>query len=127
MKKLQREYDSAILFITHDLGVIAEMADRVIVMYAGLVVEESSVEELFETPLHPYTIGLMNSKPDLNIKEKRLHVIPGNVPNLSNLAPGCTFNPRCEFAIDKCREEMPPLEVHSPGRRVRCWVVSEGE
>jgi peptide/nickel transport system ATP-binding protein/oligopeptide transport system ATP-binding protein len=127
MKKLQREYDSAILFITHDLGVIAEMADRVIVMYAGLIVEEALVGDLFEVPLHPYTIGLMNSKPDLNIREKRLHVIPGNVPNLSNLPTGCTFHPRCEFAIDKCREMMPLLEEHSPGRRVRCWVVNEGD
>ena len=127
MKKLQREYDSAILFITHDLGVIAEMADRVIVMYAGLIVEEACVDDLFETPLHPYTIGLMNSKPDLNIRERRLHVIPGNVPNLTELPSGCTFNPRCEFAVEKCREQMPPLEEHSPGRRVRCWVVSEGE
>ncbi len=127
MKKLQREYDSAILFITHDLGVIAEMADRVIVMYAGLVLEEAPVEELFEVPLHPYTIGLMNSKPDLNIREKRLHVIPGNVPNLSNLPTGCTFHPRCEFALDKCRMMMPPLEEHSPGRKVRCWVVNEGD
>lgn len=127
MKKLQREFDSAILFITHDLGVIAEMADRVIVMYAGLILEEATVEDLFETPLHPYTIGLMNSKPDLNIREKRLHVIPGNVPNLTNLPTGCAFHPRCEFAIDKCREIMPPLEEHSPGRKVRCWVVNEGE
>jgi peptide/nickel transport system ATP-binding protein len=127
MKKLQREFDSAILFITHDLGVIAEMADRVIVMYAGLILEEATVEDLFETPLHPYTIGLMNSKPDLNIREKRLHVIPGNVPNLTNLPTGCAFHPRCEFAIDKCRDIMPPLEEHSPGRKVRCWVVNEGE
>jgi peptide/nickel transport system ATP-binding protein len=127
MKKLQREYDSAILFITHDLGVIAEMADRVIVMYAGLILEESPAEELFEVPLHPYTIGLMNSKPDLNILEKRLHVIPGNVPNLTNLPTGCAFHPRCEFALEKCREMMPPLEEHSPGRKVRCWVVNEGE
>jgi peptide/nickel transport system ATP-binding protein/oligopeptide transport system ATP-binding protein len=126
MKKLQREFSSAILFITHDLGVIAEMTDRVIVMYAGLIVEEAKVEDLFETPLHPYTIGLMNSKPDLNIQEKRLNVIPGNVPNLTNLPAGCAFNPRCSFAIDKCRESMPPLVDSGPDRKVRCWVVSEG-
>jgi oligopeptide/dipeptide ABC transporter ATP-binding protein len=127
MKKLQKEYDSAILFITHDLGVIAEMADRVIVMYAGLIVEEASVDDLFETPLHPYTIGLMNSKPDLNIREKRLNVIPGNVPNLTNLPTGCAFHPRCEFAMEKCRQQRPELLEHSPGRKVRCWVVNEDE
>ncbi len=127
MKKLQKEFDSAILFITHDLGVIAEMADRVIVMYAGLIVEEASVDDLFETPLHPYTIGLMNSKPDLNIREKRLNVIPGNVPNLTNLPSGCAFHPRCEFATDLCRQQRPELIEHSPGRKVRCWVVNEGE
>ncbi len=126
MKKLQADFNSGILFITHDLGVIAEMADRVIVMYTGHIVEEAAVEDLFETPLHPYTIGLMNSKPDLYLEEKRLNVVRGSVPNLTDVPPGCSFHPRCDYATEQCRHEKPSLTEYKSKRKVRCWVVDEG-
>ncbi|EOD00414.1 ABC transporter ATP-binding protein [Caldisalinibacter kiritimatiensis] len=125
MKELQKEYSTSIMFITHDLGVIAEMADRVVVMYAGHVVEEGNVMDLFDEPLHPYTKGLMQSKPDLCTSEKRLHTIRGIVPNPSKKPKGCTFNPRCEFATDKCREVEPKLIKIGDNRKVKCWLYDE--
>lgn len=122
MKKLQEEYKTAILLITHDLGVIAEMADRVMVMYYGQIVEEADVRALFKEPKHPYTIGLLNSVPTLeDVDEKRLQPIPGIVPNLGDIQTGCPFRSRCEHAFEKCHEENPPLfkrGIHS----VRCWL-----
>lgn len=120
MVQLQKEYNTAIMFITHDLNVIAEMADRVIVMYAGKVVEESSIVELFDSPYHPYTIGLMASKPDLETHTDRLYMIPGSVPNPLFRPAGCQFNSRCEYANDKCFAEDPPLEDIGQNRKVRC-------
>lgn len=125
MKKLQQEFDSSILFITHDLGVIAEMADRVVVMYAGYVVEEAYTQDLFDNPLHPYTIGLMNSKPDLHTGTNRLNVIPGNVPSMIDMPPGCPFYPRCEYAMEICKEEIPELIENYPGKKTRCWATKE--
>ena len=126
MVQLQKEFNTAIMFITHDLNVIAEMADRVIVMYAGKVVEESSIVELFDSPHHPYTIGLMASKPDLDTKADRLYMIPGNVPNPLFRPPGCQFNSRCEFAVQKCFDSEPALEdVVGLNRKVRCWRWEE--
>ncbi|MGV8145149.1 MAG: ABC transporter ATP-binding protein [Alkaliphilus sp.] len=122
MKKLQRDFNTAIMFITHDLSVIAEMADRVVVMYSGRVVEEASVYDLFEKPLHPYTEGLLNSKPDLNLGAERLHVIPGVVPNPLERPNGCQFAPRCKYAIDICREKEPTLVQIESERKVRCWL-----
>lgn len=122
MRDLQRDTGMSIMFITHDLGVIAEMSDRVIVMYAGHIVEQADVRSLFKNPLHPYTKGLLISKPDLNTGGKRLHVIPGNVPNLLKRPPGCQFHPRCEFVMDRCRCELPPLFETGDGRLVRCWL-----
>ena len=122
MKKLQRDFNTSIIFITHDLSVISEMADRVIVMYSGRVVEEASVYDLFEKPLHPYTEGLLNSKPDLNLGEEKLHVIPGVVPNPLERPDGCQFAPRCEYAIEICREKEPALLQVEQERKVRCWL-----
>jgi len=125
--KLRSELGTAVILITHDLGVVAETAERVIVMYAGRKVEEASVAELFAHPLHPYTRGLMNSIPRLALmrREKaaagRLQEIPGMVPALSNLPPGCIFAPRCAFASDLCRRDYPPYEEKRAGHRAACW------
>lgn len=127
MLNLQKEFDTAIIFITHDLGVIAEVADRVIVMYAGKVVEEANVKELFISPKHPYTVGLLKSKPDLDTRDERLYVVPGVVPNLLKKPKGCMFHPRCEFATDKCINQETELLEISEGRKVRCWLHCESE
>jgi peptide/nickel transport system ATP-binding protein len=126
--KLQRELGTAVILITHDLGVVAETAERVIVMYAGRKVEEAAVGELFAQPLHPYTRGLMNSIPRLALMRReagpaveRLQEIPGIVPALSNLPPGCTFAPRCAFADERCRAEYPAYEAKRPGHWAACW------
>ena len=124
MKKLQEEIGMSILFITHNLGVVAEMADRVVVMYAGRAVEESDVVPLFQNPLHPYTEGLLHSVPRLDLAaehRQRLEAIPGNVPNPLYLPPGCAFHPRCKYHVEGvCDREVPPLEEAGEGRRVRC-------
>ena len=121
MKKMQKETDTAIMFITHDLGVIAEIADQVAVMYAGKVVEEASCLEIFNNPLHPYTIGLHNSTPKIGETEARLHTIHGAVPNLANKIQGCAFKSRCKDARKICGEKAPEIEKISEGHKVRCW------
>ena len=123
MKKLQREIGMSILFITHDLGVVAEVADRVVVMYAGRAVEEGTVEDIFAKPQMPYTLGLMKSIPRVDraaLHQERLEAIPGNVPNPLRLPEGCSFHPRCRFAQDKCKAAVPPLEDTGGGHMVRC-------
>jgi len=127
MKKLKRELGMAIMLITHDLGVIAEMAERVIVMYAGKVVEEADVVSLFRKPLHPYTEGLLKSIPRLDDNKERLHVIEGVVPNPLRMPQGCRFNPRCPYAKDICRQKEPPLAEAGAGRLVACWLRDEME
>jgi peptide/nickel transport system ATP-binding protein len=116
---------ASIVLITHDLGVVAEMAHRVVVMYAGRKVEEAPVEELFARPRHPYTRGLLGSMPHLgdSVDEtgKRLVEIPGMVPSLKEPMPGCLFAPRCPNASERCRNEAPPLESHGPGHVAACW------
>ena len=125
--ELQERLGTAVVLITHDLGVVAETAQRVIVMYGGKKVEEAAVDELFETPLHPYTQGLLAAVPHLAAMSglaparSRLQEIPGIVPALVNLPQGCTFAPRCAFASDVCRNEFPPYESKRPGHRVACW------
>ena len=126
--ELQREFSAAVILITHDLGVVAETAHRVIVMYAGRKVEEASVGELFARPLHPYTTGLMNSIPRLDLmrgqtdrSQERLQEIPGIVPPLFDLPTGCAFAPRCSKADDKCRAERPAYEEKQPGHWAACW------
>ncbi len=129
MRNLKKEYNSSILFITHDLGVVAEMADKVIVMYAGKIVEQGKVEDIFNNPQHPYTIGLLNSIPKLTGKRKeQLHVIKGNVPTFYNLPEGCRFSSRCEYVKEKCLIEEPKLvSLGEPDRKVACWLVDGKE
>ena len=121
LKTLQRENNTALLLITHDLSVIAEMADRVMVMYAGKVVELADVNTIFERPLHPYTRGLIESRPDMSTSGTRLNVIPGNVPDLSDLPEGCSFGPRCAFCKENCRAGVPELVEVEPDHWVRCY------
>ncbi|MCG0276216.1 MAG: ABC transporter ATP-binding protein [Thermosediminibacteraceae bacterium] len=120
--RLKDQVGMSILLITHDLGVVAEMAQRIVVMYAGQVVEEAACEDLFENPLHPYTEGLLKSIPKLEGEKGRLHVIEGTVPNPLDLPPGCRFNPRCPEAAEICREKSPALLEMANGRRVRCFL-----
>jgi peptide/nickel transport system ATP-binding protein len=125
--RLRRELGTAVILITHDLGVVAETAERVIVMYAGRKVEEAPVAELFAHPMHPYTRGLMSSIPRLALmrqeqaRAERLQEIPGMVPALSNLPPGCIFAPRCAFASDLCRRDYPPYQEKRPDHWAACW------
>ena len=121
MRDLRERTGTAIMLITHDLGVIAELADRVVVMYAGKVVEEARVGDLFTDPQHPYTLGLLGSIPKLDVEEERLATIEGSVPNPYNMPAGCKFNPRCPFADDKCRQDVPVLAEVKPGHKVACW------
>jgi len=109
LKRVQRETEAATILITHDLGIVAEMCDRVLVMYAGHIVESGTVEMIFRSPRHPYTIGLMNSLPKLTEDEEWLEPITGAPPSLINLPPGCPFHPRCFLARERCRQENPPL------------------
>ena len=123
MNKLRIEYKTAIMFITHDLGVIANMADDVIVMYLGKVVESASVEDIFENPAHPYTQGLMNSIPSLtSLHKERLQPIKGNVPDPRNQPKGCGFEPRCGQSLDICKERQPELKEMAPGHLSACWL-----
>jgi peptide/nickel transport system ATP-binding protein len=124
MRGLKAKTGAAIVLITHDLGVVAEMAQRVVVMYAGRKVEEAPVEALFARPLHPYTKGLLGSIPRLAEAaegRKRLAEIPGMVPSLKEAVPGCLFAPRCAHATARCVAEYPPLEAEADGHWVACW------
>ncbi len=127
--ELQNELGMGLILITHDLGVVAQTAQRVIVMYAGRKVEEASVESLFANPRHPYTSGLMASIPAVpsleENKDARLAEIPGTVPSLSRLPPGCAFAPRCSMAIDRCRAEYPPLRDWGDDHWAACWRAAE--
>lgn len=129
MRDMRKQLGSAMILITHDLGVIAEMANRVAVMYAGEVVEESPVASLFDAPHHPYTKGLIGSIPVLGEVRERLDVIPGSVPNLINLPPGCRFAPRCrarvEHNLNICTEQHPDLVEVSEGHKARCWLYQD--
>jgi oligopeptide/dipeptide ABC transporter ATP-binding protein len=122
---LKRELGMAVLLITHDLGVVAETADRVAVMYAGQVVELADVRALFSRPLHPYTAGLLASLPRLGSARGRLRAISGQVPDPLAFPGGCRFHPRCPVAIEKCRSAIPPLEAFPDGRSSRCWRAAE--
>jgi peptide/nickel transport system ATP-binding protein len=127
IKRLKTQHGSAVIIITHDLGVIAEIADRVLVMYAGRAIEVGTIRDIFFEPQHPYTWGLLGSIPDLDRpRDKRLRSIKGAPPSLINAPPGCKFMPRCPYAFDKCREE-PPLaqRVEVPGHFDRCWLDAD--
>ncbi len=131
IRDLRSQMGTSVILITHDLGVVAEMAERVAVMYAGEVVEQAEVGALFEKPLHPYTQGLIGSIPVLGQLKERLDVIPGSVPNLVNLPPGCRFAPRCtareKFGLKICTEQKPPLTEAAPGHLARCWLYQNAE
>lgn len=127
MEKVKKDFGTAIMLITHDLGVVAEMAQRVVVIYAGKVVEESDVVSLFRDPLHPYTKGLLKSVPQINEGRKRLYTIEGIVPDPLYMPQGCRFNPRCSEVMDICCQKEPPLTEISSGRLVACWQHAEFE
>ena len=122
MKDLKERLGMAIMIITHDLGVIAEMAERVIVVYAGQIMEEAVSQVLFNEPLHPYTVSLLQSVPTVEGKQKKLFVIPGNVPDPLSYPSGCRFHNRCYAAFERCKTEEPPLGTAGSGRKVRCWL-----
>ena len=121
MRKLQKKLNTSIMMITHDLGVIAEMADYVLVMYAGRVMEYCDVHSLFKDPLHPYTQGLISALPNINDQKDRLYVIKGNVPSLYDMPAGCGFWPRCPYATERCKTEVPDL-YQIGDRKVRCFL-----
>jgi oligopeptide/dipeptide ABC transporter ATP-binding protein len=121
LRRLREETGTAIVLITHDLGVIAELADDVVVMYAGRIVEQAPVARLFEAPQHPYTIGLLGAIPDLDRRRARLATIEGTVPDLSADLVGCRFAPRCPFAEERCRRDAPELRALAPGHAAACW------
>ena len=127
MKQLQKDLGMAIIMITHDLGVIAEISDRVAVMYAGKMVEYTDVKRLFKNPKHPYTWALLNAIPRLDIEQERLFSIPGVVPDALHFPSGCKFHTRCEFATEKCRNEEPGLIEIEDGHFVACWNIEKLE
>ncbi len=126
LKELKKAFNTALLLITHDLGVIAEMADSVVVMYCGKILEKASTEPLFENPAHPYTKGLLRSIPQIGAEQGRLIPIPGTVPNLLNKPQGCPFHPRCSCSFRKCEEEDPPPFNIGNGHEVSCWLYENG-
>jgi oligopeptide/dipeptide ABC transporter ATP-binding protein len=131
MRNLRSQLGSAVILITHDLGVIAEMADRVAVMYAGEIVEQTSIRTLFKEPLHPYTQGLIGSTPVLGRVRDKLDVIPGTVPNLVNLPEGCRFAPRCRARVNHnlaiCTDKEPDLIQIGEGHKIRCWLYQDSD
>jgi peptide/nickel transport system ATP-binding protein len=125
LNELKAKLGMAVMLITHDMGVIAETAQRVVVMYAAKIAEEASVRELFKEPLHPYTQGLLRSIPRIDLaaeKKQRLEAIPGVVPSLVDPAPGCRFAPRCPHVMPTCTDKEPPLKEARPGHKVACWL-----
>jgi peptide/nickel transport system ATP-binding protein len=120
LRRLQAELGMAILFVTHDLGVVADICDRVCALYAGQVVEQAGVDEFFDRPHHPYSDGLLRATPQSTGSARRLHIIPGTVPTPDALPSGCRFHPRCEHALDRCAEESPALESTAAGGLARC-------
>ncbi|MFL0251861.1 ABC transporter ATP-binding protein [Clostridium neuense] len=127
MRELKEKMSTSILLITHDLGVVAEMADYVVVMYSGKIVEKAPVIELYENPKHPYTIGLLKSKPVINKFQDELYSIKGQVPNPLDMPEGCYFNPRCKRAKDVCKNKRPSLKEVGEGHYVSCWLYEEGK
>ncbi|WP_270171128.1 ABC transporter ATP-binding protein [Paenibacillus sp. SYP-B4298] len=123
--ELSKEQQTGVILITHDLGVVAELADKVAVMYAGEIVEQASVYDLFRRPLHPYTIGLLGSLPSLHQQQERLASIPGSVPNLLHKPAGCPFHPRCPYADESCTQHKPRLEEKQPGHYASCLKTEE--
>jgi peptide/nickel transport system ATP-binding protein len=125
LRQVKAEFGTSILMITHDLGVVAEMADYVVVMYAGKVIEQAPVKELFMNPKHPYTKGLLRSKPIMGERQNRLYSIPGQVPNLVDLQDSCYFSDRCESCMDICTKKVPQLREDTENHQVSCWLYEE--
>ena len=125
LKRIQKKLNMGIIIITHNLGIIQEIADDVAIMYLGRIVERTSRESLFAMPLHPYTIGLLNAVPKVAKEQRSLYVIPGNIPSSLDMPSGCKFHPRCEMKIDRCINEEPCLEEVSEGHFSRCWRAKE--
>ncbi|MBE5108664.1 ABC transporter ATP-binding protein [Bacillus thuringiensis] len=125
LRQVKEEFKTSILLITHDLGVVAEMADYVVVMYGGKVIEEAPVLEIFQNPKHPYTKGLLKSKPVMGKRIDKLYSIPGQVPNLVDLGEFCYFSGRCEHCMEICKKEAPNLNVHDENHKVACWLYEE--
>ncbi len=123
LKDLQRQHGLAMIFVTHNLGIVAKMCDRVAVMYAGRIVEMGPVRTLFKAPSHPYTRALLESIPRLGARGERLTAIEGQPPDLARLGPGCAFAPRCAHAVARCRDEAPPETSAGAGHRARCWLL----
>jgi oligopeptide transport system ATP-binding protein len=127
VKRLRDKLGMAVIWITHDLGVIARLAERVIVMYAGYIVEEATVKGLYGRPRHPYTIGLLGSLPRLDTTGAKLSSVRGQPPDLVFLPEGCPFAVRCDYAVERCEREMPPLEAVGVGHKVACWEKDKTE
>ncbi|MEG1287636.1 MAG: ABC transporter ATP-binding protein [Clostridium sp.] len=127
MRDIKEKLNTSIMFITHDLGVVAEMADYVVVMYAGRIIEEGPVNVIFKNPMHPYTVGLLKSKPVLNELKEKLYSIPGQVPSPINMPENCYFNERCEFCFDKCKSRSPSLKLIEKNHKVSCFKYKGGE
>ncbi|WP_089607171.1 ABC transporter ATP-binding protein [Bacillus cereus] len=125
LRQVKEEFKTSILLITHDLGVVAEMADYVVVMYGGKVIEEAPVLEIFQNPKHPYTKGLLKSKPVMGKRIDKLYSIPGQVPNLVGLGEFCYFSGRCEYCMEICGKEAPNLNVNDENHKVACWLYEE--
>lgn len=125
LRQVKEEFKTSILLITHDLGVVAEMADYVVVMYGGKVIEEAPVLEIFQNPKHPYTKGLLKSKPVMGKRIDKLYSIPGQVPNLVGLGEFCYFSGRCEHCMEICEKEAPNLDVNDENHKVACWLYEE--
>ena len=126
IRKLNQETKTAVIMITHDLGVVNELCDRVIVMYTGRIFEEAACEDLFKNPLHPYTVGLINAIPKIEKEKKKLSTIPGVVPNPTETITGCSFCPRCDKAMSICSQKEPPMTLLED-RKVKCWLYAEKE
>ena len=126
LRQLQKEFGMSIVLITHDLGVVADMTQNMLVMYGGEVVEYGATLQLFQHPKHPYTVGLLRSIPRLDETVEKLNVIQGTVPSLDSMPAGCRFCPRCERAMERCRKEKPPL-LERDGQKVRCWLYQSNE
>ncbi|HEY2421834.1 MAG TPA: oligopeptide/dipeptide ABC transporter ATP-binding protein, partial [Neobacillus sp.] len=127
MNSLKKKRDMSIIMITHDLGVVKEMCEKVVVMYTGQIVEKSPTELVFADPLHPYTKGLLNAIPKISNKVARLEAIEGTVPDALKMPSGCSFHPRCKYATKKCKLEAPPLFKQKDGREVRCFIYDAAE
>lgn len=125
MKELRRKFNTAMIMITHDLGIVADVCDHVAIMYAGKVVEYAATRALFETPLHPYTHGLFDSIPDIDEDREELRVIPGLMPDPTNLPPGCAFHPRCAHAVEACGRDIPAMIEVRPGHFAACPIMAK--